>query len=128
MYVLARIRDVKMNFDYRGNFSTYSPELLGMTHPRYGDFSFGIFIVISSKLFAQRLVCQVNNDIERGVAACKQTCDYFTVCAGGSPSNKLFENGTLIRRRLWHASSQEGRTNVALQYLEAKLERIVTFT
>src|SRR5262249_56821415 len=30
-----------LNVDYEGNFSTYSPELLGLTSPRHGSFSLG---------------------------------------------------------------------------------------
>ncbi len=26
--------------------------------------------------------------------ACSRSCDYFSVCGGGAPVNKLFENGS----------------------------------
>jgi uncharacterized protein len=35
-------------------------------------------------------------DIEAGVARCRETCEYFSVCGGGEPVNKLAENGTFI--------------------------------
>jgi uncharacterized protein len=25
---------------------------------------------------------------------CRQTCEYFDICLGGCPANKIFENGT----------------------------------
>jgi uncharacterized protein len=28
------------------------------------------------------------------VAACSAACEYFSVCGGGAPVNKLFENGS----------------------------------
>jgi uncharacterized protein len=28
------------------------------------------------------------------VQACSRSCDYFPVCGGGAPVNKLFENGS----------------------------------
>ena len=33
-------------------------------------------------------------EIAQGVQKCRDTCDYFDVCGGGSPSNKYYENGT----------------------------------
>jgi uncharacterized protein len=32
-------------------------------------------------------------DIRAGVALCQEHCEYFSVCGGGEPVNKLFENG-----------------------------------
>ena len=32
-------------------------------------------------------------DIQAGTRACEAGCEYFSVCGGGSPVNKLFENG-----------------------------------
>ncbi len=36
---------------------------------------------------------KVNAEIQRGVARCESSCDYWTYCGGGSPSNKFFEFG-----------------------------------
>ena len=33
-------------------------------------------------------------DIRAGVEACRRECDYFSLCGGGAPVNKLSENGT----------------------------------
>jgi uncharacterized protein len=83
-----------VSVDWRGRFSTFSPELLGTHHPIYGDFSFGsvfegpmIQALQSSKL--QRVL----DDIQKGRAACREECSYFEQCGGGVPSNKLAENG-----------------------------------
>ena len=35
----------------------------------------------------------VHNDISLGVDNCARSCQYYRVCGGGAPSNKLFENG-----------------------------------
>ena len=32
-------------------------------------------------------------DIDAGVAMCRERCEYFSVCGGGEPVNKLAENG-----------------------------------
>ena len=31
--------------------------------------------------------------------ACSAGCDYFSVCGGGAPGNKLFENGSFASTR-----------------------------
>jgi hypothetical protein len=33
-------------------------------------------------------------DINTGVAMCRDKCEYFSVCGGGEPVNKLAENGS----------------------------------
>jgi len=33
-------------------------------------------------------------DINAGVEACRKECDYFSICGGGAPVNKLSENGS----------------------------------
>jgi uncharacterized protein len=35
-------------------------------------------------------------DIEAGVALCRERCEYFSVCGGGEPVNKLSENGSFV--------------------------------
>jgi uncharacterized protein len=37
---------------------------------------------------------QMATDIFAGVKRCEETCEYFDVCGGGAPANKLFETGT----------------------------------
>ena len=50
------------------------------------------------KTVRSAFVCQtdkfrrLNTDIQAGVALCKHTCEYFSLCGGGAPSNKYFEN------------------------------------
>lgn len=77
-----------------GSFSTFSPELLGMTDPRFGDFVLGNFhtddfdTAIASAKFSQ-----LNAEIQAGVRNCRRTCAYFPLCGGGAPANKLYEAG-----------------------------------
>ena len=33
---------------------------------------------------------------QAGVAMCREGCEYFSVCGGGEPVNKLAENGTFV--------------------------------
>ena len=84
-----------LSMDWAGNLSTFSPELLGLKNPDYGDFLLG-------NINRDRLVDMPEHpgfrkmaaDIDKGVALCRQSCEYFSICGGGEPVNKLAENGT----------------------------------
>jgi len=84
-----------VNIDCEGNFSTYSPELLGLSSVRHGSFALGnvtrdtLEMAAASERF-QRL----HDEIESGVHMCRESCSYFPFCGGGAPANKFFENGT----------------------------------
>jgi uncharacterized protein len=84
-----------VSVDYQGRFATFSPELLGMTLPGIGDFSFGN--VLEDDLIdalEHATFRRVFGDISRGLETCAATCPYFPQCGGGAPANKFYENGT----------------------------------
>jgi uncharacterized protein len=84
-----------INISWNGDVSTFSPELMGMKHKRYGDFVFGnVATATLDRLLDDPKLRFVADDIEAGVAECRKNCDYFCLCGGGTPSTKLFENGT----------------------------------
>jgi uncharacterized protein len=80
---------------YGGDLATFSPELLGTKSDRYNDFVFGNVRNLSdvARMFLNPAYLKALVDIHGGVSACKKTCRYFSVCGGGSPSNKLGETG-----------------------------------
>lgn len=84
-----------VNVDCEGNFSTYSPELLGLESPRYGPFALGNVATdsLESVLTSPQLV-RIEADVAEGVRTCRDSCRYFPFCGGGPPGNKHFENGT----------------------------------
>jgi uncharacterized protein len=101
-----------ISIDVSGRLSTFSPELLGMSHPAYGDFAFGnacdeAFETIRARIGAS----DAYRDIQAGRSACAAHCGYFQICGGGAPSNKLYENGgftttdTLYCRAIVQASA-----------------------
>jgi uncharacterized protein len=84
-----------LNVDSHGNVSTFSPELLGMKNKDYGDFLLGNIKINSlTEIHAACLGSALYRDIRAGTQACEKACEYYSVCGGGSPVNKLFENGS----------------------------------
>ena len=65
-----------VSVDWEGNFSTYSPELLGMTLDPYGEFSFGN---VTRDRFADALETpkfrQGLADIRVGIKRCAEQCE-----------------------------------------------------
>jgi uncharacterized protein len=85
-----------LNVDSHGNVSSFSPELLGLKNEAYRDFLLGnINFQSLQEIRATCLASPLYRDILAGVEACSRSCDYFSVCGGGAPVNKLFENGSL---------------------------------
>ncbi len=84
-----------ISVDCYGNFSTYSPELLGQATEKYGTFTFGnlntgsVFDATQSEAFQK-----VDADVRAGNKKCSETCEFYVFCDGASPSNKYYENGT----------------------------------
>ena len=85
-----------ISIDCNGNFTTFSPEFLGLRSDVYGDFILGnVRHDTFDAIFTSKMFQLLNQDIEAGIAACKASCDYFDLCGGGAPVNKYCENGTL---------------------------------
>lgn len=83
-----------LNVDSHGNVSSFSPELLGLKNKEYCDFLLGnINFQSLQEIHETCLASPLYRDITTGVQACSRSCDYFSVCGGGAPVNKLFENG-----------------------------------
>jgi len=84
-----------ISVDYQGNFSSFSPELLGQKSEIYGDFTLGnVYTDSFEDAFRTPKFILMNDDIQSGISKCKSTCEYYYVCGGGAPSNKYYENGS----------------------------------
>jgi uncharacterized protein len=89
-----------LNVDCHGNVSSFSPELLGYENADYNDFIIGDINRDSlEEMRSSAPMMAMTRDIAAGVAACREECEYFSVCGGGSPVNKLSENGTFCSSR-----------------------------
>lgn len=112
-----------INIAYNGDFSTFSPELLSMKSHLYGDFILGN---VSRNSFES--VCgtekfqKMNQDIQAGVKLCQSTCQYFSVCGGGAPANKYFENGSFrSAETLYCKYTKKVLVDLILEDIEASL-------
>jgi uncharacterized protein len=108
------------SMDWAGNISTFSPELLGLKNPAYDDFLLGninrdaLVDLPRRPVFARMLA-----DIGAGVAMCRDSCEYFSVCGGGEPVNKLAENGSFASTETTYCRLTKMRTtDLVLDALE----------
>ena len=89
-----------VNIDCHGDVSSFSPELLGYKTTQYNDFIVGNILSDSLQDMLRSPAMQaMTRDIGAGVAMCRKECDYFSVCGGGAPVNKLAENGSFASSR-----------------------------
>src|SRR5712691_3741926 len=111
------------SMDWAGNISTFSPELLGLKNPAYEDFLLG-------NINRDRLVdlpqrpnfARMLGDIRAGVEMCRERCEYFSVCGGGEPVNKLAENGSFASTETTYCRLTKMRaTDLVLDALERAL-------
>jgi uncharacterized protein len=82
-----------ITLDTDGNFSTFSPELIGMKDESYVNFNLGNVHTDSYRgMLESEKFTRMFSEIMTGIRLCSETCEYFKMCGGGSPSNKLYEN------------------------------------
>lgn len=113
-----------VNVDAFGNFSTFSPELLGQATEKYGSFAFGS--VLKNDLFeateAENFQ-RVYADVLAGNRKCESSCQYWAYCGGASPSNKYYENGTFDSAETSHCRCMiQMPMEIVLRDLETELK------
>jgi uncharacterized protein len=113
------------SMDWAGNLATFSPELLGLKNPAYDDFIIGnINRDRLTDLPHRPVLKRLLADITAGVELCRQHCEYFSVCGGGEPVNKLAENGTFVSAETTYCRMSKMRaTDLVLDLLDAVEER-----
>ncbi len=84
-----------LSVDWQGNFSTFSPEMLGVPTKEYGTFAFGSLKTGGlDQALKNPSFLRVLQDTSAGVERCRRECAFFQLCGGGAPANKYFENGS----------------------------------
>src|SRR5712692_713643 len=113
------------SMDWAGNLATFSPELLGLKNPAYDDFIIGNINRDRLNDLPQRPVLQkMLGDINAGVELCRRSCEYFSVCGGGEPVNKLAENGTFVSADTTYCRMSKMRaTDLVLDLLDGVEQR-----
>lgn len=108
------------SMDWTGNIATFSPELLGLKNAEYQDFILGnVNRDRLADMTDAPLLARMKADIDAGVALCRNTCEYFSVCGGGEPVNKLFENGSFASSETTYCRMTKMRvTDLVLDRLE----------
>jgi uncharacterized protein len=108
------------SMDCAGNVSTFSPELLGLRNLTYDDFILGnIRQDALVDLCQSPVLTRMQTDIDAGVAMCRDRCEYFSVCGGGEPVNKLTENGSFASTETTYCRVTKMRaTDLVLDALE----------
>jgi len=92
-----------VSVSHDGAISTFSPELLGAHHPRFGGFAFGHVATHTLADIEEAATFRtISCEIRRGVEACKRNCPYFRWCGGGAAGNKLFETGRFDATETMH--------------------------
>jgi uncharacterized protein len=106
--------------DCAGNVATFSPELLGLKNALYDDFVLGnINRDRLVDLVDRPLLKRMKTDIDAGIASCRESCEYFSVCGGGEPVNKLFENGSFATAETTYCrTTKMSLTDLVLDRLE----------
>ena len=84
-----------LSIGVNGEIGTFAPELLGYASKHHGDLVFGNIHdnEIADVLRNPKFIA-VSDEVARGQERCRTSCEYFSICLGGSPANKLFENGS----------------------------------
>ena len=108
------------SMDWRGNVATFSPELLGLKNAEYENFIIGnVNREHLTEMAGRPLLARMLADIRAGVALCRERCEYFSVCGGGEPVNKLFENGSFATAETTYCRMTKMRaTDLVLDRLE----------
>jgi uncharacterized protein len=89
-----------LNVDCHGNVSSFSPELLGLKHADYNDFIMGNINTDSLQdMHCSPPMMAMTRDVAAAVEACRTDREYFSVCGGGAPVNKLAQNGSFNSTR-----------------------------
>ena len=109
-----------LNVDWQGNYSTFSPEFLGHKNQYYNNFIIGnchknrLVDCVESEAFRR-----LSRDVAEGVELCRKSCEYFPICGGGSPANKLYENGTVISSEtMFCRLSVQAVSDIAMEIIE----------
>lgn len=112
-----------ISVDHTGRYSTFSPELLSYSDDSHGTFTIGNLCEgpVEKSLNTDKFD-RMYFEIAKGLSMCKTTCSFYSICGGGAPSNKYFENGTFESAETRHCvNSRQVLFKSLLEYLDVVL-------
>ncbi|WP_344875679.1 cyclophane-forming radical SAM peptide maturase AmcB [Allokutzneria multivorans] len=81
---------------WNGEVTLFSPELVGYSSARLGEFSCGSVLRTSlDELIRRGSRAPWVAEFLRGARRCRVSCDYFDFCGGGTAANRYFETGRM---------------------------------
>jgi uncharacterized protein len=112
-----------VNFDYLGNCSMFSPELLGAESKRFKNFILGNISTESLEdMLATKLFSEITHEIAEGLNRCKESCEYWGFCGGGPPANKFFETGRFdVTETLFCRVHKKALVDTLLSFAEQRI-------
>jgi uncharacterized protein len=112
-----------INVDHRGDVTTFCPELVTAQVPGGGGFVLGNVLTHSIEdLRVSPVFIELRDQVAAGVELCRQTCDYWSFCGGGSPSNKFFEHGRFdVSETRTCQVHKKATVDVLLEHLERRM-------
>jgi uncharacterized protein len=107
----------------RGELFTFSPELAGLKNDRFADFAVGRLPGAKlDQILRSQPFHDMWSEIGAGARECRNTCEYFDLCLGGAPINKIAENGSFASTEtMFCRFSQKIVADVVLSDLERRL-------
>lgn len=110
-----------ISVDTSGNYSTFSPELLGDSNYIFGNVINDAF----TNIYQNNHFSKVYEEVAKGVKQCQESCEYFNLCGGGAPVNKLYENKTFNSSETLHCKhTKKLVANVVLDKLEKEIRQL----
>lgn len=83
-----------ITIDHSGDVYTFSPELAAAQGDDRSRFAIGNVLSSSlEEMTDSSRFKDLSSEIAVGVEKCRNTCQFWAFCGGGSPSNKFFEHG-----------------------------------
>jgi uncharacterized protein len=109
-----------LSIGVNGEIGTFAPELLGYASASHGELVFGnVHDNEIADILRDPKFIAVSAEVARGQERCRTTCQYFSICLGGSPANKLFENGSFdSTETLFCRLSKKAVIDVVLEKIE----------
>ena len=84
-----------ISVNHKGDFATFSPELLDQKSDCYGSFNLGnVHEIGFLESMETAQFAKMYSDVVAGVQICRDTCQYFRICGATCLSNKVSENGS----------------------------------